>query len=173
MKNKYVAVLDFGSSKITCMAASKVSDNGEFIIRAVGQSSYNGFDDSAWYEPDSIKGAVIEAINQVESKINTNIKEIFVGVPGVFCAVATGESSLTFHSKKKIDSDDVAEIVKKADFTKPADGFQALPGKPIYYVLDGAIRTYEPCGNIASKLTGLVSFSYMKTYFRNTMCLKM
>ena len=43
-----------------------------------------------------------------------------------------------------------------------------LGGKPVYYVLDGAIKTYDPVGNIASKLTGLVSFSFMKSTFRNS-----
>jgi len=168
MKNKYVAVLDFGSSKITCMAASKVADSGEFLIRAIGQSVYNGFDDNNWYEPDTIRGAIRDAITQVENKLNTAIKEIYVGVPGVFCAVATGEASLTFHSKKKIDKDDVAEIIKKADIFENVAELIPLGGKPVYYVLDGAIKTYDPVGNIASKLTGLVSFSFMKSTFRNS-----
>ena len=141
MKNKYVAVLDFGSSKITCMAASKVADSGEFLIRAIGQSVYNGFDDNNWYEPDTIRGAIRDAITQVENKLNTAIKEIYVGVPGVFCAVATGEASLTFHSKKKIDKDDVAEIIKKADIFENVAELIPLGGKPVYYVLDGAIKT--------------------------------
>ncbi len=168
MKNKYVAVLDFGSSKITCMAATKVAETGEFLIRAVGQSAYNGFDDNNWYEPETIRGAIKDAITQVENKLNTTFKEMYVGVPGVFCAVATGEASLTFHSKKKVDKEDVAEIIKKADFFQTAPELIPLGGKPVYFVLDGAIKTYEPVGNIASKLTGLVSFSFMKSTFRNS-----
>ena len=104
MKNNSVAILDFGSSKITCMLANKVSDGGDFIIKAVGRSNYNGFDDKGWYEPDTIKKAVFDAITQVENKTETKIKEIYVGVPGAFCAVASSESSITFRSKKKLDN---------------------------------------------------------------------
>lgn len=168
MKNNFVAILDFGSSKITCMAASKVSDKGEFIIKAVGQSIYNGFGDNGWYEPDTISEAVSQAISQVENKMKSRIKEIFVGVPGVFCAQTTSEASTTFHSKKKIDVDDIEEIIKKADIFKCESDYSPLGGKPVYFILDGALKMVEPVGFIASKLTGLISFSYMKNYFRNT-----
>lgn len=167
MKNNFVTILDFGSSKITCMAASKVSDNGEFIIKAVGQSNYSGFSDTEFYEPELLGDAIGQAISQVENKMNSKVKEIYVGVPGVFCALVTSEASTTFHSKKKIDADDVAEIVDKADIYKSNDDYSSLTGKPVYFVLDGAIKTVSPVGSIANKLTGLVSFSFMKNYFRN------
>ena len=94
MKNNFVNILDFGSGKITCMAATKVSDDGEFVIKAVGQTNYNGFDDNAWYEPNTIKDAIEGAIRQVEEKTKTSINNLYVGVPGAFCAVATGEASI-------------------------------------------------------------------------------
>lgn len=168
LNNNFVTILDFGSSKITCMAASPVADSNDFVIKAVGQSSYNGFDDNSWYEPELIKGAVIDAIEQVESKMQSKIKEIYVGVPGAFCAVSTSEASLNFHSKKKIDQDDIDEIIDKADIYNGGGDVTPLGGKPIYFILDGAIKSLDPINNIATKLTALVSFSFMKNYFRNT-----
>lgn len=168
MKNNFVAILDFGSSKITCMAATKVSGRDDFVIRAVGQSTYNGFDDNAWYEPETISAAINDAVSQVEKKTDSTIKEIFVGVPGVFCASATSEASITFHSKKKVDSDDVSELIKKADIYDVDSEYVPMGGKPVYFILDGALKTFDPVGNVASKLTALVCFSFMKTYFRNS-----
>lgn len=168
MKNNCVAILDFGSSKITCMLANKVSDSGDFIIKAVGRSNYNGFDDKGWYEPDSIKRAVFDAITQVETKSETKIKEIYVGVPGAFCAVASSESSITFHSKKKLDRQDVNDLVSKADIFECGSELSPLGGKPVYFVLDGGIKCFDIVGNIATKVTALVSFSFMKNYFRQT-----
>ena len=167
MKNS-VYILDFGSSKVTCMAATKVSDNGEFVIKAVGQTAYNGFDENGWYEPDALKSAIEGAILQVEGKMKTTVKQLFVGVPGAFCAVATSEASITYRSKTKIDENDVAEIVKKADIYGCGSDYTALGGKPVYFIIDGAIKAVDVVGNIASKLTGLVSFSYMKNYFKKT-----
>lgn len=167
MKNNYVAVLDFGSGKITCMAATKVSDSGEFVIKAIGQATYSGFSDKEFYEPNLLESAVTQAISQVENKMKGNVKEIYIGVPGAFCALVASEASLTFHSKKKIDKDDVDEIVKKADIYKAGDDYIPLTGKPVYFILDGAIKTQDAIGSIANKLTALVSFSYMKKYFRN------
>ena len=167
MKNSIVTILDFGSSKITCMAASKLSDNGEFIIKAVGQSAYSGFDDKAFYEPEKLADAIKQAVSQVENKMNFSVKEIYVGVPGAFAAMINSEASTTFHSKKKIDADDVADAIAKADIYKCEQDSVPLGGKPVYYILDGAIKSFDPIGIIASKLTALVSFSYMKKYFRN------
>lgn len=168
MKNNFIIILDFGSSKINCMAASKAADNGEFVIKAVGQSAYSGFDDTKFYEPNLLADAINQAINQVEDKLKCGIKEIYVGVPGAFCAQITSEASLTFHSKKKVDADDLDEITQKADIFNGSDDYIPLAGKPVYYIVDGAIKTSNPVGAIAGKLTGLVSFSFMKKYFRNT-----
>ena len=171
MKNNFVTILDFGTSKITCMAASRVADGSDFVIKAVGQSVYNGYDENGWYEPDSIKESVEGAISQVENKMKARVKEIVVGVPGTFCAVATSEASLTYRSKKKVDEDDVAEIVKKADIYGCGTDYTPLGGKPVYFIIDGAIKVADAIGSIASKLTGLVSFSYMKNYFKKTVTL--
>lgn len=168
MKNNLVAILDFGSGKITCMVAAKVSGKTDFVIRAVGQSKYNGFDDNVWYEPETISSAVSDAISQVEKKIGCAIKEIYVGVPGVFCATLTSEASVTFHSKKKIDNDDVQEVIKKANIFDAGSEYSPMGGKPVYFILDGAMKSFAPTGSVAAKLTALVSFSFMKNYFRNT-----
>ncbi|MDE7454376.1 MAG: hypothetical protein K2M64_00935 [Clostridia bacterium] len=168
MKNDFVTILDFGSSKITCMAATKVGDSGEFVIRAVGQSAYSGFDEQSWYEPDSIPKKIEQAIGQVESKMKAKIKEVFVGVPGVFCAEVTSEATVPFQTKKKIDEVDVQDIIEKADIYKCEVGYSPLGGKPVYFMLDNALKMVNPVGFIAGRLMGVVSFSYVKDYFRNS-----
>lgn len=168
MKNNFVAILDFGSSKITCMAATKVAGKSDFLIRAVGQCQYNGFDENSFYEPDAISTCITDVISQVEKKIGSQIKEICVGVPGVFSSVATSEASVTFHSKKKIDADDVQELINKANIFEVGSEYSPMGGKAVYYILDGGLKVDDPVGNVASKLTALVSFSFMKNYFRNT-----
>lgn len=168
MKNDFVTILDFGSSKITCMAASKVSDKGEFSIRAVGQVAYNGFDSDVWYEPNSIPDGISQAIGQVEAKMKTKIKEVFVGVPGVFCAEVTSEATVAFHSKKKIDEVDIQDVIDKADIYKCESGYSPLGGKPVCFILNGVLKLPNPVGMIADRLMGVVSFSYMKNYFRDS-----
>ena len=168
MKNDFITILDFGSGKITCMAATKVNDKGEFVIRAVGQVAYNGFDGDAWYEPETIFERIGQAVGQVESKMKVKIKDIFVGVPGAFCAEVTSEATVAFHSKKKIDDVDVQDIISKADIYKCESDYTPLGGKPVYFILDGALKMVNPVGFIASRLMGIVSFSYMKNYFRDS-----
>ncbi|MCM1042968.1 MAG: hypothetical protein NC350_02020 [Corallococcus sp.] len=163
MKKDYVTIIDFGSSKITAMVASRIN-GGEFLIKAVGQCAYNGFDENGWYEPETIEETVRTAIEQVESKLGFTVKEITVGVPGNFCYVATGEATTVFRSKKKVDAFDLDDILSKADIY--GEEYGRLIGKnAIYYLLDGAIKTYSPIGVIAQRLTGLVCFSYVNKYF--------
>lgn len=168
MKNDFVTILDFGSSKITCMTATKVNDKGEFVIRAVGQTVYNGFDGDAWYEPETIPERIEQAIAQVENKMKAKVKEIFVGVPGAFCAEVTSEATVAFHSKKKIDEVDVQDIIDKADIYKCDSDYTSLGGKPVCFMLDGALKMVNPVGFIASRLMGIISFSFMKNYFRDS-----
>ena len=56
MKNNYFTILDFGSSKITSMAAVKVGQ--DFVVKAIGQADYNGFDENGWYEPEKLLESV-------------------------------------------------------------------------------------------------------------------
>lgn len=173
MKNNLVTILDFGSSKITCMSGLPTSANGNllinsvgnFVIKAVGQSTYNGFDNDDWYEPETIKDAVLSAVRQVEDKTKCRIRQLTVGVPGAFCAVATSEASLTFRSNKRIDADDIAEVVNKANIFSVGNEMSLLSARAVNYALDGVVQSDTPIDRIASKLTALASFSFVKNNF--------
>ncbi|MBR2975121.1 MAG: hypothetical protein IKC47_05210 [Clostridia bacterium] len=165
MKNNYFTVLDFGSSKITAMSATRVGH--DFVIKAVGQADYNGFDENGWYEPEALTQSVKTALDQVQEKLNIKIKQILVGVPGNFCTVATSEATNVFGSKKKIDFVDLNDIVDKANIFANATG-KVVGKSAVYYLLDGAIKTYDPIGSIAQRLTGLVSYSFMDKQFEQT-----
>ena len=165
MKNNYFTVLDFGSSKVTAMTATKVGQ--EFVIKAVGQAEYNGFDENGWYEPEKLTETVKIAIGQVQDKLNIKVKQIVVGVPGNFCTVATGEATNAFRSKKKVDKVDVDDIVDKANIFANVNG-KIVSKTAVYFLIDGAIKTYDPVGSIAQRLTGLVSYSFMDKQFETT-----
>ncbi|MBO5866607.1 MAG: hypothetical protein J6Q55_00945 [Clostridia bacterium] len=165
MKNNFFTVIDFGSSKITAMSATRVGQ--DFVIKAVGQADYNGFDENGWYEPENLAESVKIAINQVQEKLNTKVKQVLVGVPGNFCTVATGEATNVFRSKKKIDFVDLDDIVEKANIFANVQG-KIVSKTAIYYLLDGAIKTYDPVGSIAQRLTGLVAYSFMDRQFEKS-----
>lgn len=167
MKNNFVAVLDFGSSKITCMVASPI-EHGEFLIKAVGQCAYNGFDETNWYEPEKLTDCIRQAISQAEGKVGFKIRQIYVGVPGAFSSLTTSEASLTFRSKKKVDNADLDELVSKANiFDDYTDGV-FVGSNAVYYLMDGAIKVDNPVGSVVTKVSGLFSFSFMSKVFART-----
>ena len=167
MKQDFVTVLDIGSSKITCMAASGVS-GGEFVIRAVGQSDYNGFDENGWYEPDTVAECIRSAVSQVEAKTKCRIKDIIVGVPANFCYVSISEANSVFRTKKRIDAEDVAELYSKANIFEDNASRKVIGSSPLYFMIDGAIKMFDPIGAIAQRITGVLSFSFMSRVFEKT-----
>lgn len=168
MGNKTFAVLDIGTSKVTCMVAEKVSDKSEFVLRAVGQSNYNGYDNSGWYEPDTLCDVIKQAISQVENKLKIKIKDIVVGVPCNFCYCATSEASTVFSGKKKIDAYDINDIYVKADiFGDNATG-TLISRNAVYYTIDDSAIVGNAIGAVARKLSALVTFSFVNVAFEKS-----
>ena len=164
MKNNFVSVLDFGSSKITCMIATPM-DHGDFLIKAVGQCYYNGFDETNWYEPEKLTDCIRQAVSQAESKVGFKVRNIYVGVPGAFCTLLTSESSLAFQSRKKIDTADLEELAAKANIFEDYSEGIFVGSNAVYYLMDGAIQVENPVGSVVNKISGLFSFSFMSKGF--------
>ncbi|MBO5772831.1 MAG: hypothetical protein J6R37_03420 [Clostridia bacterium] len=163
-KSKEVAILDIGSRKITCMVAERGFD-GDFVIKASGQSLYNGFRNGEFFEPDKLSDCISFAIKQAQEKLGKAIKSLCVGVPGEFCVVATSEASTTFHSKKRIEDHDLKELATKANVFKNVGNSKNVEVSPIYFVVDNVSKTYEPVGVVANKISGLYSFTFADKYF--------
>lgn len=161
-----IAILDFGSSKITCFVGLPTQDG--FIIKSTGQSKYAGFSNSEWYEPQKLNEAVEFAIKQAEDSLDSKIKNVFVGVPGEFSAVATSEASLTFRSAKKITKEDVDELFVKANIFTKSDCARMINRSSIYYTLDDDRHLADPVGCVSSKLIGLVSYIFVAENFRSS-----
>ncbi len=166
MKTNEVTILDFGSRKITCMVAQGTTNN-DFVISATGQCLYDGFEDGVFYEPSKLKSCVEFAISQVEQRLGKKIKSIVVGVPGEFSVVATSEGGSVFRSKKKIDENDLQELIQKADIFRNIGNRVLIEKNSIYYVLDNLTKTYNPVGQIAQKISGYFCFSFASKYFTN------
>ncbi|MEG1804138.1 MAG: hypothetical protein RR248_02905 [Clostridia bacterium] len=163
MKNDYIAILDYGSSKITCFVGSPSQEG--FVINTIGQSKYSGYSNGEWYEPEKLAQATSFAIKQAEQNLGERIKNVFVGVAGEFVSVIAGEASLAFHTNKKVTKDDISEIFSRANIYREAKGYTAISRSSIYFLINDTLRTVDPIGKVANKLTGLVSFIFASDVF--------
>ena len=101
MHKNDVAVLDFGSGKISVYVAKK-NVNNCFIVKSVGECNYAGFMDGEFIEPENLENAIKSAISDAELSLLKKIKKIYVGVPTQFCVCETKEIGVNFNSRIKI-----------------------------------------------------------------------
>ena len=99
MKN--FAVVDFGSSKVvTLVGGAGVNDT--LITMGKGEISYAGFQNAEFLEPESLKAVIGSSIANAEDNAQEKITEVYIGVPGEFCASVTKVINLSFPKPKKI-----------------------------------------------------------------------
>ena len=164
MIKKEVAILDFGSSKITVLIAER-GVNNTFNIKGTGEIEYGGYYEGKFLEPEKVKMAVGLAINNAETTARSRITKLYVGVPGEFLTVACREAQITFPKKKKITEADIQELFFAGNVFKKNPTHTVINNSPIYFTLDDNRRIIEPRGMVSSKLGGYVSYSLAENNF--------
>ena len=81
----YTAILDIGSSKVTCIICSKGSGDMPVIMHGVGMCEYSGYRTGDYIEstlPDekSLETAIKRVISQAENEAGVKLKAVIVGV---------------------------------------------------------------------------------------------
>lgn len=164
MAKKDVAVLDFGSSKISCVIAQYGSNNS-FFIKGSSDVEYAGFSKGEFLEPENVKMAMGLAISNAESIAREKVSEVYIGVPGEFCAVTCKEVSMNFNSKRKISDNDVERLFYVGNTFKNHPTHTVINNTPIYFTLDDNRRIIEPRGMATTRLSGLVSYVLCENNF--------
>ena len=153
-----VAVLDFGSGKITVVIGERGANN-TINIKGIGEAEYAGFMDGQFLEPEHLAMAVGHAITKAETNSHSRIKHMYVGVPGEFSATICKSLSISLGRRRKVtDADvDLLHTQGEDDFRDSPD-YKLINVQPIYYTLDSDQKIIRPEGIFASKLGGLVSY---------------
>ena len=117
MQKRDIAILDFGSEKITVVIGTK-DVNNTFVVRGKGESDYAGFMDAEFLEPEKLKIAMGDAIANAEEDANVQIKKLYIGVPAEFCyCVCKNVSENSWHSGGNFNSVAFGEIVGNPIFS--------------------------------------------------------
>lgn len=162
MAKAEVAVLDFGSSKITIFVGS-ASVNGIVKIVASGSCDYAGFINGAFIEPEKLSSAIVYAKNQAEHALGKKINRLYVGVPTEFCINRIEKISMNLNSRTKIKQ----KILDKLFLNVPIsyDNFRIINKTPIYYLLDDNNKVFNPIGCYSSLISVLSSFVLIEEKF--------
>ena len=101
MASKDVAILDFGSQKITVVVGCR-DVNNTINVKAFYEEAYEGFMDGEFIEPSNLDTSIARAIAGAERICNCKLTDITIGVPTEFCFAMCKNVSQSFLKPKKI-----------------------------------------------------------------------
>ena len=166
MAKKNIAVLDFGSEKITVLVGSR-DVNKSINIKGIGQENYEGFADGEFIEPKNLERAVGEAIKKAEKNSNTQINELYVGVPTEFCFCLCKNVSQNYPKPKKITQRDIDNIYDSFNEFRDIKTHQVINKDYVYFVLGENNKVSNPIGQVDSKITACLSYVLVENSFLN------
>lgn len=138
-----VAVLDFGSSKLTLLVGHKTVNNC-FSITASSDIDYAGFMDGEFLEEDNLKYDIKQAVDEVSEVLKKPITRIYIGVPSEFCKVEKIVLNKNFSGRTRLTDKKIDTLFLNADKSVESDTHSVINISPIYYQLDESNITHAP-----------------------------
>lgn len=167
MAESNVIVVEIGSSKLSCVVASK-GVNGIFNIKAKAQVEYAGFFEGEFIENSLLEDAIKSLFAQIQSIYKRKIQKIYVGVPAEFSKVTTAKEQISFKFKRAVRTFDIQNLKQIVSSKLELDNMEILSINPICYLLDDDRKTNQPVGLKASKIAAELSVILAQSSFINT-----
>ncbi len=154
----HIAAIDFGTSKIVTLVAAN-GGMDRFEITGSGTVPYDGYSGGDWNTPGQMLKCVRESIAAAELEANTKIREIYVGVPGEYIRVRSGEAEIELGEGEIGDEEidavqdcvaDRLQILKEGGFV--------LHRSPAWFSVDDGKKTMAPAGMRGQKLKAAATF---------------
>ncbi len=162
MAKSEVAILDFGSSKITILVGVK-GVNNTFKIIANGSCEYAGFMNGEFIEPENLANAISYAKNQAENSYGKKIKRLYVGIPTEFCYNSIEHISMNLGNRTRIKQKHINKLFENANIEY--DNREIINKTPIYFVLDDGNHVLNPEGCYSSTLEVMSSYISIEQEF--------
>lgn len=166
MSHSQVAVLDFGSSKITVLVGIRSKAN-TLRIMAKGMSDYAGFMDGEFLEPSTLKDSIHAAINEAQEMLGKKIKRIYIGAPAEFCYNQTVPLDLFFTKKTRIKEKHISKMFMLHKDKIISNTHTIVNQSAIFYKLDDGIKTPDPINADTTSLHSYTSFVLADNEFIN------
>ncbi len=163
MRNKQVAVLDFGSSKITATVAER-GINKTFIVKGSYTFNYDGYQEGEFFDLAQLKQVLLLAIESLKKACTNRLETVYVGVPGDFTENVVKDSQISFAKKKKITDMDIDALFDSA-FVMQSAKYTLINRSAVVYELDDFRRLANPVGAVSGILKGKLSFVLCNNYF--------
>ena len=157
MAKKCIAVLEIGSSKISCIVGTRNSSD-TFDISAYSTVEYAGFMEGSFLEPEALPKAIAQAITDAEISAQKYITHLYIGVPAEFSVVEVKSARKVFARPKKVTVFDVDEMFEEAEGLKKSSTHLVIGRSPVFFELSDKRKVVDPIGEITSSLNATLSF---------------
>ena len=163
MQKKQVAIIDFGSSKITAVVGER-GINKTFVLKGSYTFEYDGYSDGTFFNVEQLKIVLVNAVDTLKRIVGNKLHTVYVGVPGDFTQVIVKDSQISFSKKKKITDQDVDALFDSA-FVIQSTNSTLINRSAVVYELDDFRRLANPVGAVSEILKGKLSFVLCSNYF--------
>lgn len=162
-----VAILDFGTSKITALIGSR-GINGSICIDGIGVCEYAGFSRGEWLDPEHLQSAIVQAIAGAENSARVHPDKLYIGVPNEFSMCKLRDLSISLNKKRKIVEQDVTALRDSGNNFSDYPDWTVINIQPVYYTLDDDRKLIEPVGMASTRLGGSISYILARNDFIRT-----
>lgn len=163
MFGSHVAVLDFGSSKLTVLVGTK--SGLSYRVEAKGMSDYAGFMDGDFLQPEQLRDAVSGAVAAAGDMLHKKIKSITVGVPAEFCYNDVETLEMRFSKPTRIKMAHLNRLFVLNKDKLSTNTHTVINKVPIHYVVDNNQTVAEPVGTISTVLQAWTSLIFVDNRF--------
>ena len=162
--SKQIAVIEFGTSKIVTVIARSMGSKRVDIIGS-GTVPYAGYKDGEWGDEAALMDAIQDSITAAELEANTKIQEVYVGVPGEYIHVRTGEAEVELPEDQVITEDvvnAVHDLVADKLHIIEEDAY-VLHRSPAWFSIDDGKKTMLVLESKGTRLRACISFLLAST----------
>lgn len=161
-----VPTIDFGTSKIVTLVAENSSATRCDIVGA-GIVPYSGYARDGWNDLHEIDDAIRESVAQAEKTSRRRLRELNVGVPGMFTRVQVTEVKVALSGPDPhVTAADVRACFKLAR-EQVGDSYPVMHSSPAWFKVDDGKKTLQPVGIKGRELSALISFVTVDSFFVN------
>ncbi|HSI72346.1 MAG TPA: cell division protein FtsA, partial [Fimbriimonas sp.] len=152
MNQDSVAVLDLGSTKAVCVAAS-IDEKGTVKIDAVASTPCNALKKGVLMEPSEASRCIEVVADRVAKETGRSIDSLVVGFGGAQFECLTGQGLKHVVPKGRlVTHQDVLEVVNHSQSLVLPAGKEQVQAVPREFRVDGEREVQKPVGMPASKL---------------------
>jgi len=149
---EWVAALDIGSSKVTCLAALDDGEGG-FDLQGLAVAECKGVKRGVVTDLEESSRAIDAAIRRVEQQVGSPVSKVVVGISGTHLEGHNAMGFVPIYPRsRQISREDVLQVINHSrQFVIPPDRemIQALPRE---FKIDGERGIQRPIGMNGSKL---------------------